>query len=443
MNFSYLKLILFLFGCTTLQIAQAQERWSLNDAVDYALQNAWDLKTSDLDIRDAEEQIREYRAIGLPQIDGKLDYQRFIELPTSIIPAGSFGPNNPPEDLPVQFGVNNNINAGVELSTMLLDGSYFIGLKAIRQYRDLAQKEKRLTEFELKYAVREAFYAVLLAKKARTVLEANIENLEKSLEETRAFYENGFLEKLDVDRLELSLRNLRTELKNQDRMIQLAKNALKFRMNYSQDKEISLEGDLYDYVEDESLVSDLVGISPTPERRPEFKLLQANLMLQSLDIKQNKYRRYPKIFGFASYTEQLQGNRISDSQWFPNSLVGFNLSVPIFSAWDTQAKIDRAEIAYEKVQIQLSQFQAANAMEVRNATINMQQSREILEDRQASVEQAREIYVIAQIKFKEGVGSSVELTQAERELYNAQGQNIQAAHQLLVAQMELDKALGI
>ncbi|HKK88832.1 MAG TPA: TolC family protein, partial [Saprospiraceae bacterium] len=333
MNFLHPRLVLILFGFSALLNSQAQESFNLDDAVNYALQNAWDLKTNDLDIRDAEEQIREYRAIGLPQIDGNLDYQRFIELPTSIIPAGSFGPNNPEEDLPVQFGVNNNINAGVQLNTMLLDGSYFIGLKAIRQYRDLTQKERRLTEFELRYAVRDAFYSVLLAKKARTVLEANIENLEKSLEETRAFYENGFLEKLDVDRLELSLRNLRTELKNQDRMIQLAKNALKFRINYSQDKEITLEGDLYDYVEDESLVSDLKGISPTPERRPEFKLLQANLTLQSLDIKQNKYRRFPKIFGFASYTEQLQGNRISDSQWFPNSLVGFNLSVPIFSAW--------------------------------------------------------------------------------------------------------------
>lgn len=438
-----LGLIALCFLLSVQSNLHAQKVYNLDDCIEYGLQNAWDVKSGELDLSDAKEQIREFTAIGLPQIQATATYQRFLELPTSIIPAGSFGPDNPEDDLAVQFGVKNNLTAGIELNTMLFDWTFFLGLKAIRRYLDLTEKEVILTKYELKYAIKEAYFAVLAAKASKDVLTSNIKNLETSLEETRAFYENGFLEKLDVDRLELSLNNLRTDLDNQNKLIELSTNALKFQINYPLDEDIELSGTLNDFLDGETQALDLQNIETNPENRPEYKVLEAGLILQEMEITQQKYRRYPKLFGFGSYNQQLQGDKISESDWFPNSLVGLNFSVPLFTSLDIPAKINRAKIKRDRAQLQLSQFESAQNLEVRNATINMQQARDNLRDRQSSMDLAEEIYEISQIKFNEGVGSSVELSQAERDYYAAQGHFIRAEYDLIVAQMNLDKALGI
>ncbi len=436
---NFLLLLTFLISLNL----PAQDSFNLSSCIDYALQSSWSSRQNQLNILDAKEQISEYKAIGLPQLNASVDFQRFLELPTSIFPAESFGPDNPPDDLAVQFGVLNNVNAGVDLSMLLLDGSYFVGLKAIKSYLDLVQKQTRVDEFELRYTIREAYYAILLAQEGKSILDLNIDNLESTLSDTRAIYENGFIEKLDVDRLELNYNNLITQRDNQEQLIRVAKNALKLQMNYPMDEDITIEGNLEDFLSGSNQARNVEDIESDFSKRPELELLVANKKLQDLNVKQNKFKKYPSIVGYGNYNQQLQGDKIGDAQWFPSSFVGLRLQLPLFNGFDLRTKTRRAQIASDRVSLQQAQLEEAMKFEFQNALVQIENARKTLNQARDSKDQAENIYQITKIKFEEGVGSSLELTQAERDLYTNQANYLNASYDLIIAEMKLDKSLGI
>lgn len=420
----------------------SQEEFTLSECIDYARNNAWSVEESFLNIKDAEAQIREFRAIGLPQLNLTANYQYFIEFPTSIIPAGSFGPMNPEEELPVQFGVKNNLTAGVELNQLLFDGSYLVGLQAVKKYVNLVQAQRELSDFELHFNVEEAFYNVLLAKAQREVIENDVQVLQAIIDESRAVYEEGFIEALDVDRLELNLKNLITARNNQDKFIELSKNGLKLMMNFPVREKIMIEGSLADEVKDELLAQNVENITTDAIDRPESAVLEANRLLQELAVKRDRYSRYPRLAAFGAYNQQLQGNKLAGSQWFPNSLVGLNLSVPIFNGFDIRSKLERSQIALDKVELEQGRFDQLSIMEFENAKLSLENARANFQMAQESNALSQKIYDVSLIKFKEGVGSSVELNQAQQGMYSSRSQFLKAEYDLVIAYMNLRKALG-
>ena len=440
--------------------AQSAQPFSLEDAISYALANHPEIRLEELNIADADKQVKEYIATGVPKLQATGGYQYFFDIPTQILPDFLtptvynilIDENLVPDQmidlgpgLPAQFGTKNVVQGGIELSALIFDGSFIVGLQAQKMYKELARRQLNVKSHELRNRITQAYLAVLVAERNIELLDKNLNNLDHLLTETKATYEAGFAEKLDVDRLQLSLDQLRTDRENIARLLDVSYNLLKFQMGYPLDAPIELSED-FDALTGREWADEMIdGEEIKPELRPEMAVIELGEKLNEMNIKRIKASYLPTLTGFASHSQTLQRNDLfdkNDNPWFPNTVAGVNLSVPIFDGLDRSAKMQRARISLDKVRLEKDQFVRAVTLEVRNARVKMQNAYETVNARRRSLELAEEIYRVTQVKFREGVGSSLELTQAEADLYESQRQYIQALYELVIARAELDYALG-
>ncbi len=440
----YLFLVL-----STLSSSVSQTPFTLEEALSYAETHHISVQKSQLDMEDAEYQIKEILARAIPTLSGNVDYQRFIQLPTQILPKGSFYegdpsqgiPPNPEQDLEVQFGVKNALTAGLNFNATVFDGSVFVGIQASRLARELARSQIGVTERDVRDQVYKAYLAVLIAKRNEEILRKNVENLNKTLHETREMYESGFLEKLDVDRLEYSLSNLQMELDNVGNLIFSTRNILKLQMGFPMEDSIEVVESLDDIIDRESAVL-LVSEEYNFMNRPEYQPLLITQELREMDIKQLKFGYIPTLSIFANYNQVLQANKLADGKWFPSSVVGASLQVPIFDGRDRAMKINRAEVRLSQHILDIESTKRAFKLEVENARKNFLTNLNKVQDSEENLDLAESIFEVAQIKFREGVGSSVEMYQAESTFYQAQSRYINALYDFMVSKSNLEKALG-
>jgi outer membrane protein TolC len=427
--------------------AQTVEEFSLSEAVGYAQAKSNSVRSAQLDIARAKADVQEYTAIGIPKVNAEVDYNYFIDIPVQLLPNDAFAiPGGPPVEpgfTEVQFGTRQNLTPSLTVSTLVVDGSYFVGLKASKGLLDMTKRQADLTQYDLKYQVIQAYLQALLVEENKEVLLRNIENLKTIRFETNAFYENGMVERLDVDRLDLSLSNLQVQLDALNRQTQLAKNLLKYQMNYPLQDSIVLTERLEEVLaiaETADLEGDIAY-----DRRIETDILRRTIALNELNIKRFHMGYLPNITAFFTHQQQLQRNDLFDDAepgFFPTTIVGATLNVPIFDGLDKAAKIKRARIDVAKFQLQLNDLERGIQLEVVNARATYRNAKERLESQNANVALAERILETTRIKYREGVGSSIEMTQAEQELYSTQANRLNALYDLVLAKAALDKALG-
>ncbi len=438
-----LAALLLAFGVQAQQI----EEFSLSEAIGYAQAKSNSVRRAQLDIARAKADVQEYTAIGLPKVNGKVEYNYYIDLPTQLIPNDAFAIPGAPAPEPgfseVQFGTRHSLTPSITVSTLVMDGSYFVGLKASKGLLEMTKRQADLTEYDIKYNVVQAYLQALLVEENKDVLLLNIENLEKIRFETNAFYENGMVERLDVDRLDLSLSNLQVQLDGLIRQMQLAKNVLKFQMNYPIQDSIVLTERLEDVlalVETADLQGDI-----QYDRRIETDILKRTIALNELNIKRFHMGYLPNLTAFFTHQQQLQRNDLFDNDapgFFPITIIGATLNVPIFDGLDKAAKIKRARIDVAKFQLQLNDLERGIQLEVVNARGNYRNAKARLDNQDENLALAERILETTRIKYREGVGSSLEMTQAEQELYRTQANRLNALYDLVLAKSALDKALG-
>ncbi len=449
-RFYFLAITLF---WVTLTKGQDREAFSLAEAIAYAQSHHSSLKKAALDIAAAKAQVRETTAIGLPQLSAGVDYNYYVHIPTQLIPNDAFYIDLPPPIGPLpkpepgysatQFGTRNNLTFALNLSMLVFDGSYLVGLQASKGVVDLTRKNADLTKYQLKDAVVKAYLTVLIAEENKSVLASNISNLEQLITETKAFYKNGLVEKLDVERLELSLANLLTEQTALLRQVDLAYNVLKFQMQYPRDKEIKMTEEL------EAILStpeegDLEG-DISLSSRIETDILNQNIALNKLNVKRYKMSYLPSLSAFATHQQVLQRDDLFDGNspgFYPTTILGLSLNVPIFDGFHKAAKIQQSKIDVQKIELQLADFERAATLQVVNARAIYQNAKSRLASQDNNLALAKKILETTKIKYKEGVGSSLEMTQAEQELYRTQANRINALYDLVIAKTDLDKALG-
>jgi outer membrane protein TolC len=312
-------------------------------------------------------------------------------------------------------------------------------------YRKLVVRQLDVAEYQVRATITQAYLAVLISERSVELIEDNLQNVEDLLKETQALYESGFAEQLDVDRLQLSRENLATELDGVVRGIIIAENLLKFQMGFPVSEDIVLT-DKFDVLADRLVVegADLEsGIDYMA--RPEYRALLMSEDLNAINEKVIKAGYMPSFSFRAGYNQTLNRNELLNSDelgFFGSSFLGVNMSMPIFDGLERRAKLDRAKVSTEQAQIQRENFENSMTMEVRNSRIRYTNAAETVRARRRSMDLAQSIYQTTQIKYREGVGSSVERTQAESELYTAQSNYINALYDLLVAKTDLDIALG-
>lgn len=439
-------------------VSLSAQEFTLAGAVDYAVANSNSLEMGDLDIETAEYQIKEVRSIGLPKVNGGIDYSYYFYVPKqpvqdfigptvyTILEAENLAtaPTGPPRTFELSFVQPQSLVGKVGVNQLIFDGSYLYGLKAASIYRELAQKQKNATEQTVRSEVTKAYLSVLIANENIKTLDDNLSTLNTSLKEVEALYKEGFAESLDVDRLKLTIDELTTQKQNVQELIGLSKNLLKFQMSYPLEDEIILTEGLDELIKrfQAEMLSD---VRVDPSQRAEYELLETNQALNELDMKRHKAGYYPSVAGFANFQESLQRSNLFDNDqagWLPTGILGLAINIPIYDGGEKSAKIQKTRINMEKVEIQKEEFVRGMNLQVQNALAAYNNATRLVANRKKAEDMSQSIYDRTKIKFKEGVGSSVEVNQAESALFNAQNQYISALYDLLKAKVDLDIALG-
>ena len=454
-----------------LPAQEGATQMSLEEAFSYALSKSTTIKNAQINIADAEEQIVERRSAGLPQLTGSLSFQRYLQIPRQPLPEGFsiFGlftealavdlrpqlsddtgnaideiyqgsQNGGDGSQGIAFFLKNNFTAGINLDAMVFDGSYFVALQAARQYREYTQREFATKKREVENAVLDAYLPLLLIRENKDLLAKNIANLDKLFFETKQLYKEGFAEQLDIDRQELSLANLQIEMENLERQEETALTALKYAIGFPLEQELTISDNL-EGLSTPPDENDLVGdIAVT--QRPEISLLDQAIAMSELNVKLNKVGYLPSLRAFGAVQQQYQGNDLKNGFWAPGAYVGLNLSVPIFDGLYKKSQIERARLSLEQTKNQRDDMRRAINLEVSNARAIYLNARKKLDNQEKNLELAQRIYDTTQIKYREGVGSSLEVTQAEQSLYSTQANHLQGMYEVVMARLKLEQALG-
>ena len=454
--------LIFIVSLSLFSIAsQGQTSFTLEEAIEYALKNANSLKLNQIEILDAEQSIKELKSQGMPKVNGTVGYQYFPAVPqqpledfispivigvlNSSVTAMDPIPIGDPTFFEVSFAQKHNIAASIDARAVVFDGSYLAALKAARLYKDFIGTGVDISKQEIRNNVTKAYMNVLILDKNKETIEKNITSLEKSLFETKEFFKEGFIEELDVDRLELSLANLKTERMKLLQVENLSKNLLKFQMSYPMDDMIDLEEDLETIIQKSKIEEVNLEEDFDVTRRPEYVQITKGLELQDIQLESVRKSNWPSVTAFANAGETLARNELFNNDlpgWLPSVVLGLNVNVPIYDGGLRSAQIEKSKLATEKALIERDNFERAIEMQVANARLQYINAKSTLESKEQSLALAEKIYEKTQIKFKEGVGSSVELTQAETALFNEQSLYINALYDLLSAKIDLDIALG-
>ena len=424
--------------------AMAQTEYSLEQAVEYALLNNENVQIAELNRQDADAQVFETRADGLPQVTGNFNFTNNLVVQRSPIPRAfiSQNPDDPGIAL-LQFGAEYSSNLGINATQMLWDGSFFIGLKAARMLREKVDVDKVKAEVDVIEQVTKAYYLVLVNQSRIGQIEANIANLDSTLRETRLLYENGFAEKIDVTRLQVQVNNLRAEKSGVEQAINTSLNLLKMSMGMPVSESIALT----DALESIDFEYDLNEVSSfSPAQRVEAQQLDYLRKLAVLDVKNVTAGYIPTVTLNAGWGRNTGTNSFSDlwvgKNWFSSSTVGMNVNIPIFDGMRKKYSIQR-----KKVQLQtLDNQYRLLSNDLNNQLLSAREALDVslrrLEVQEANMELAQEVNDITREKYREGVGSNLEVLNADEDFKEAETNYLSALYDAIIAKVDLDKALG-
>jgi outer membrane protein TolC len=443
MNYFTRQLLLLTVLLSSIAALSAQSEpppvFSLDAAVDYAMNNSNAIRNAQVDILDSEQNVKEQFSRGLPQINGSLDFQHFLKVPVLPLPE-AFAMGDPNAPTSIAFQLKNSFVAGISARGMLFDGSFFVGLRAARSSADYFNLQMENTRRTVRGQVIQAYFPTLLLKTNVAILDNNISNLEKLKNEVSAQYDAGFVEQLDVDRLTLSLNNLKSQRDQINQQAENALRALKFTLNFPVDEPLRVEDDL-DKLETEIDAALLTSDIPF-QARPEIRLLDKTIELQGLNEELQKAAYLPTVYATIAGQYQYQGDNFSDGFWAPTVVLGLQANIPIYDFGGRAARVERAKLATQKVINQRNDIQRGVQLEVLNARATFTANNDRLRVTKDNLDLAQRIYDTTQIKYREGVGSSVEVVQAEQALYESQANYLNALYETLVAKEDLFLALG-
>jgi outer membrane protein TolC len=416
-------------------------RMTWQQCVEYALQNQVAVKNSRLDADISHRKTQEYTGIALPQISGTFNFADYLKLPTTLIPA-EFTGGEPGTFVPLQFGTQYNGTAQVQLSQLVVDGRYFLGLRASKALAELSQKKVEQTEIETREKVIKAYLSALIAAKRAEQLEVNIKSFKKTYDDTKEIYNSGFIEKVDVDRIAVGYNNLLAEKEKIDEYVALSVYMLKFQMGMNINQPLVLTDSLRE-ADFQSVLQNAA--APDINNRIEYQMLLNSRSLGEMNIKQYQYGYIPTLYATGSYSYQAQVNEfdlIPSSTWYNMAFIGFTFSLPIFDGFQKARQVQQARLSLNQTENNIADFQNAMTLQVASAKTSMQNAIEGLNVQKSNLELANEIVTISRKKFELGAGSSLEVTDAEKSLKDAQTNYLNALYDAWVARIDLEKALG-
>lgn len=441
-----MKKIIIVLGLLLSYTINAQESYSfsLQEAIDFAIQNNRAAKNASRDIEVAKKQKWEATATGLPQINGNIDYNNWLKQQISLIPAEFFG-GNPGEFAEVAFGTQQTMNATVTLSQKIFDGSYIVGLQSAKVYLDISEFAKEKTDLEVRQSVINAYGNVLLAEESLNILKNNISVVEKNLFETTKIFENGLEEEESVEQLQITLTGLKSYQNNTRRLKVLSYKMLNIVLGLDLETNTTITDNL-EALTSQNIVLTLLDSEQDVENTIDYKIADNDKLLQELLYKLQKSKSLPTIDAFINGGYSGNSNNFdflkSKQDWFGSSMFGVSMKIPIFSSLERSAATQRARINLEKSEENLKEIEQQLLFQITSAKSEYQFAIEDYENKKQNLDLAERIEKKNETKFFEGIGSSFELRQAQTQLYSSQQDYLQAMLDVINAKTNLETILN-
>lgn len=444
MRNQYLAL-LFLFPLALIAQVQPQSyAFSLKEALEHSIQHNYSALNANRDVEAAKKKKWETTTIGLPQISGGVNYQDNFRLQKSLIPAEFFG-GQPGEFIPVTFGTKHNMNAALTLSQLIFDGSYLVGLQSAKTYLKIYENAKVKTNQELREIVTNAYGNVLLADESILIFERNKAALEKTLNDTREIYKNGFTEEENVEQLQITLASINSSLENVKRQRRIALDLLKLVLGIKLEDQLTLK-DKLDYLTQSNMDLSILKEAFDLKNNIDYQIGKNTLTSSELLLKLEKSKALPSLGAQVNFGANAFGNQFTmfnaDQQWFNYSNLGVGLTVPIFSSLGRSARTQQAKIAVDQSKTRLTETEQKLQLQFEKTKSDYEFSLEQLGSSKNNLKLAERIESKNQIKFKEGLTSSFDLTDAQRQLYSAQQSYLQAMVEVITKRAALEKLLS-
>lgn len=438
------KFILFLLITTSVFSQQEISQFSLKEAVDFAVQNNSISKNAARDVEIAKLQKWETTSEGLPQIEANISYNNWLKQQISLIPAEFFG-GSPGQFSEIAFGTKQTLNGTVSISQKIFDGSYLVGLQAAKVYLEISENAKEKTETELRKMVAYAYGNVLLSEENLNIVNSNITLLENNVSDLTKVYENGLIEQESVQQLQLTLSSLKSNQNYVKRLKKIAYQMFNNALGLDLDAPVELTNSL------EQLIAMYTSLTPLEsilevENVVDYKIAFNDLKGKELLLKLEKSKALPTVDVFLNGSYSGNNNQFDfldkSQDWFGASMFGVSMNIPIFSSLGRSASTKKARLNLEKSKSLLKDTSEKIKLEISRARSEYEFAVEDLEIKKEALELSENIAKKNEIKFYEGLITSFDLSQAQRQLYTAQEDYLLSMLNILVKRIDLEALIN-
>ncbi len=423
-------------------LAQETVTLSLDEAMDYAVKHNVDAKNARLDILVQKAKNAEVTGIALPNVSAKGEFNDYLNVMKSFVPAEFVG-GPAGTFIAVPFMPKFSSTATGTATQVIFDGSVLVALQARNALIKLYEQNATLSEEQIRYNVQKAYYSFVIAKRQFGILNSSLATARSLSRDMQGMYDNGFIEKIEIDRTHVQLNNLVTDSIRIGSLIDVSEQLLKYQMGMKGDQVIVLTDTSIEskVTESQAMLLD----DANYDNRTEFSLLQTQLKLNQYDLKRHKLSGLPSLAAFGSAAYTYQTNTFKDllnEQYIFYSLVGLQLKVPIFDGLQRHNRVKQAKFAVEKTQNTIEGTKLGIDFQVSQSKTTLKNALLAMQSQERNLQLASSVVDLARKKYKAGVGSNTEVSQAQTDLLQSQNNYFQSMLDMINAKSDLQKALG-
>jgi len=426
-----------------MQFSLIGQSFSLVQSLEYAKQKNSNMVISDLDLRLSREKITEQIGTALPQINFTGTLEDKLKMATTIMPGELIG--QPGTTLAIQMGTKYNATAGLTLNQKVFNPSFWVALEAAKISENISQLSVQQTTEQVQYNVCSAYYKCLVVQKQLSNLQKILEASKQTLASTQLKFKNGVGKKIDVDKVQVSYNNTYSQLQQTELKYKQVLNNLKFAMGMPVDANIALSDSLTDYTVSVAIDGNASYQSYLPNRT-DYQLQKTMVQLYEADKKNNIAAYLPTLSFYANYNYQSMRNQFDlfhkNTDWYANSAIGLELKIPIFSGFSRYSKVEQSRLSVQKEKENLHLNEQSIYVDISNKSDEYSNSISNIQTEKDNLALAESVYKNTQIDFAQGAASSLDLTQAERALVEAQNNYYTRLQNLYIARLDLEKAQG-
>jgi outer membrane protein TolC len=440
-NDKKMKKILLFIVITSYGFSQGEiTSLSLDDAVEYGIENNRRLQNAERDVQIAYKQRWETIAIGLPNVTLDLNYLNYLELPTSLIPAEFFG-GQKGDFSEIQFGTEQSAIGSVKLEQLLFDGSWIVGLEYSKIYLNISENLYEKTLLEVRESTVKLYSLVVTLDEGIILLKETLENFKKDLFEVTELYKNGFEEVENVEQIKITIAQAELSLLQAKKTRDNQLNLLKLVLGINLEDTIILSTSIDDFIAENIIFSNSFDEFNT-NKNIDVKISQNNFDTKRIEYKLEKSKKLPKVSGFISGTYTGYNNEFDftnkSQNWFGSSVLGINLEIPVFNAFKLNTSSQRAKIAMNQAMTNLEEQEERVKAQVQQKLKEYQIAIQTLSVSEQNMNLAMSIEEKNSIKFFEGIVSSFELRQAQLQLLDSQQKYLNSVLELISIKTELE-----